>query len=81
MSENPATGEALAGVRLDDASSYERTVGRSAEAFTRWRSVPAPVRGQVVRAIGDEIRRHKDALGALVSLEVGKIRSEGLGEV
>lgn len=81
VSENPATGEALAGVRLDDASSYERTVGRSAEAFTRWRSVPAPVRGQVVRAIGDEIRRHKDALGALVSLEVGKIRSEGLGEV
>lgn len=39
VSENPATGEALAGVRLDDASSYERTVGRSAEAFTRWRSV------------------------------------------
>lgn len=81
VSNNPATGQPIAGVTLDDASSYERTVAQSAEAFIRWRSVPAPARGQVVRAIGDEIRKHKDALGALVSLEVGKIRSEGLGEV
>ncbi len=81
LSEDPTTGEPIAGVKLDTADSYERTVAQSAEAFKRWRSVPAPVRGQVVRAIGDELRKHKDALGALVSLEVGKIRSEGLGEV
>ena len=78
---NPTTGAPIAGVRLDDADSYERTVASSAAAFKAWREVPAPVRGQVVRAIGDEFRRHKDALGDLVSLEVGKIRSEGRGEV
>ncbi len=79
--ENPATGEPIAGVRLDDADSYEQTVARSVEAFKRWRTVPAPVRGQVVRAIGNELRSHKEALGELVALEVGKIRSEGIGEV
>lgn len=77
----PSTLESLTALRLDDAESYERTAARAAEAFKTWRLVPAPVRGQVVRAIGDELRRHKDALGALMSLEVGKIRSEGLGEV
>ncbi len=77
----PATLETLARVRLDDAESYEHTAERATAAFARWQLVPAPMRGQVVRAIGDELRRHKEALGALVSLEVGKIRSEGLGEV
>jgi aldehyde dehydrogenase (NAD+) len=81
ISENPATGEPIAGIRLDDAASYEKTVSQSVETFKAWRLVPAPVRGQIVRAIGDELRRHKDALGALVSLEVGKILAEGLGEV
>jgi aldehyde dehydrogenase (NAD+) len=80
-SVNPATAEPIGGVRLDDESSYERTVGDAVESFKRWRRVPAPVRGQVVRAIGDELRRHRDALGELVSLEVGKIRAEGIGEV
>lgn len=80
-SENPATGEPIAGVRLDDAGSYERTAADAVESFRRWREVPAPVRGQVVRAIGDELRRLKEPLGELVSLEVGKIRSEGVGEV
>lgn len=78
---NPSTGAPLAGVKLDDASSYERTIERAAAAFKAWREVPAPVRGQVVRAIGDEFRRFKAPLGDLVSLEVGKIRSEGHGEV
>jgi aldehyde dehydrogenase (NAD+) len=81
VSEDPTTGQPIADVKLDDASTYERTVAQSVDAFKRWRAVPAPARGQVVRAIGDELRKHKDALGALVSLEVGKIRSEGLGEV
>ncbi len=81
LSENPATGRPIAGVRLDDAESYEGTLAGATEAFDRWRRVPAPVRGQVVRAIGDEFRRHREALGELVSLEVGKIRAEGVGEV
>lgn len=78
---NPATGKPIAAVKLDDAATYERIVTESQEAFKRWREVPAPVRGQVVRAIGDEFRKHKEALGALVTLEVGKIYQEGLGEV
>jgi aldehyde dehydrogenase (NAD+) len=78
---NPATGGPLASIKLDDEASYERTVNESVEAFRRWREVPAPERGQVVRAIGDEFRKHKTALGELVSLEVGKIRQEGMGEV
>jgi aldehyde dehydrogenase (NAD+) len=80
-SHNPTTGEPIAYVRLDDAASYERTVAASLQAFLKWRELPAPARGQIVRAIGDEFRKHKDALGELVSLEVGKIRQEGLGEV
>src|ERR1051325_2749326 len=65
---NPATGAPLASIKLDDEASYERTINESVEAFRRWREVPAPERGQVVRAIGDEFRRHKAALGELVSL-------------
>ncbi len=79
--ENPATGEPIAGVKLDDATSCERTIAGAAETFKTWRAVPAPVRGQVVRAIGDEYRKHRETLGALVALEVGKIRAEGIGEV
>jgi aldehyde dehydrogenase (NAD+) len=80
-SDNPTTGKPIAAVTLDDPASYERTIAQSVDAFTRWRTIPAPERGQVVRAIGDEFRKYKAALGELVSLEVGKIRQEGLGEV
>lgn len=51
------------------------------EEKVRWVTTPAPIRGEIVRQIGDELRKKKDALGALVSLEMGKIRSEGLGEI
>jgi aldehyde dehydrogenase (NAD+) len=78
---NPTTGQPIASIKLDDEASYERTIAESEQAFRRWREVPAPERGQVVRAIGDEFRKHKAALGELISLEVGKIRQEGLGEV
>jgi aldehyde dehydrogenase (NAD+) len=81
VSENPATGEPIASVRLDDAAAYEREIAGAVETFRTWREVPAPVRGQVVRAIGEEFRRIKGPLGELVSLEMGKIRAEGLGEV
>ncbi len=79
--ENPATREPIAWVKPDDGASYERTIAAGADTFRAWREVPAPVRGQVVRAIGDEFRKHREALGELVSLEVGKIRAEGVGEV
>lgn len=78
---NPSTGKPIAGVTLDTAESYDAAVAAASAAFTKWRTVPAPERGLVVRAIGEEFRRHKNALGALVSMEVGKIRQEGLGEV
>jgi L-aminoadipate-semialdehyde dehydrogenase len=78
---NPATGEPLARVRLATAADYERVAATAEEAFREWRTWPAPRRGEVVRQLGDELRRHKEALGRLVSLEVGKVHSEGLGEV
>ncbi len=81
LSINPATGEPIAGVRLDDDKGYEAAASRVTQAFAKWRQVPAPERGLVVRAIGEELRKHRDALGELISLEVGKIRAEGVGEV
>ena len=81
VSLNPATGQPLAGVKLDGAAELEAAIERARAAFLKWRLVPAPERGEVVRRIGHALREHKDALGALVSMEVGKIRSEGLGEV
>jgi len=81
VSYSPTTGEPIAGVKLDTAESYEKAMSDAIEAFHTWRAVPGPVRGRMVRAIGDALREHKAALGELVSLEVGKIRSEGEGEV
>jgi aldehyde dehydrogenase (NAD+) len=81
VSENPTTGKPIAAVQPDTAETLEREIAGSVEAFKRWRAVPAPARGQVVRAIAEEIRRHHADLGELVSLEVGKIRAEGLGEI
>jgi aldehyde dehydrogenase (NAD+) len=78
---NPATGEPLAAVRLATGDDYERVATASIRAFHEWRTWPAPGRGEVVRQLGDELRRHKEELGRLVSLEVGKVVSEGLGEV
>ncbi len=78
---NPATGETIASVGLDDASDYERVVERAQEAFKRWRVTPAPARGEIVRQIGLAFREKKDDLGALESLEMGKIHAEGVGEV
>ena len=80
-STNPATGETLASIRLAGKAEYEQVVAAAQSAFERWRMVPAPKRGEIVRQIGDAMREHKDDLGALVTLEVGKILSEGLGEV
>jgi len=78
---NPATGEPLAAVRMATLDDYERVATASVQAFEEWRTWPAPQRGEVVRQLGEELRKHKEALGRLVTLEVGKILTEGLGEV
>jgi aldehyde dehydrogenase (NAD+) len=78
---SPITGAEVARVQSSTADDVRATVGRAREAFLAWRTVPAPVRGQLVRELGELLREHKADLGALVSIEAGKIRSEGLGEV
>jgi aldehyde dehydrogenase (NAD+) len=78
---NPATGEILGRVREATSEDYERVAQATVEAFHQWKRWPAPKRGEVIRALGDALRQHKEDLGLLVTLEVGKIRSEGLGEV
>jgi len=80
-SVNPTNNEVIGKVRTGSVADYDRCV-KSMQAVERmWAEYPAPKRGEIVRQIGDELRANKDALGALVSLEVGKIREEGLGEV
>ena len=78
---NPATGELLGRVRSATAADYERVIVSARKAFEQWRMVPAPKRGEAVRLIGEELRAHKSALGSLVTLETGKIKPEGDGEV
>jgi len=78
---NPATGDTLAKVRACTPEDYERLVDAARETFAQWRMVPAPKRGEAVRLIGNELRARKDALGTLVTLETGKIKAEGDGEV
>jgi aldehyde dehydrogenase (NAD+) len=80
-SKNPATGETIATVRQAGATEYEEVVAAAHDAFQRWRLVPAPKRGEIVRRMGDAMRAKKDALGRLITLEMGKILPEGLGEV
>jgi aldehyde dehydrogenase (NAD+) len=80
-SVNPSTGETLATVKTAGIADYECVMARAAEAFLEWRMVPAPARGEIVREIANELRLHKNELGALISLEMGKVRPEGLGEV
>jgi aldehyde dehydrogenase family 7 protein A1 len=78
---NPATGEKLARVKLANRDDYETCVANMNEAEIEWMQTPAPRRGEVVRQIGLKLRDYREELGSLVSLEMGKIKSEGLGEV
>jgi aldehyde dehydrogenase (NAD+) len=78
---NPATGKPLAQVRGATAEDYEDVMTAAVAAAAAWRRVPAPQRGEAVRLIGAELRDSKDALGSLVSMENGKIKAEGDGEV
>jgi aldehyde dehydrogenase (NAD+) len=81
VSASPATGEPLGTVPQATMAEYDAAVRAAQAAFPRWREVPAPKRGEIVRQIGEAFRRDKAALGQLVSQETGKILSEGLGEV
>lgn len=78
---SPVDGKPIASVYLASEEDYERLVAKSAAAFKEWRMVPAPKRGEIVRQIGLQLRKYKDALGALVSYEMGKSLQEGKGEV
>ncbi|RYJ06678.1 MAG: aldehyde dehydrogenase family protein, partial [Actinomycetales bacterium] len=81
VSRSPIDGQEIGRLRSHSAADVSAVVGEAHEAFLQWRSVPAPVRGALVRELGELLRKHKDDLGALVSVEAGKIVSEGLGEV
>ena len=78
---NPASGAVIAQVRPATEADYASVITSACEAAAAWREVPAPKRGEAVRLLGEELRRHKADLGMLVSLENGKILAEGLGEV
>ena len=81
IARSPITGGEIARLRSHTKDEVAETVAAAQDAFRTWRTVPAPVRGALVRELGELLREHKDDLGALVSIEAGKIRSEGLGEV
>ena len=78
---SPITGETMAELVSHSVQDVGAAIGRSEKAFREWRLVPAPRRGEFVRLLGEELRAAKEDLGRLVTLEVGKITSEGLGEV
>ncbi len=78
---SPVDGKKIASVFKASKDDYEKLVGLSQEAFTFWRKVPAPKRGDIVRQIGLKLREYKDPLGKLVAYEMGKSLQEGLGEV
>lgn len=81
ISINPTNGEAIGSIYRASFKDYEHVIKEAKQAFLTWRNVPAPKRGEVVRAIGEELRKCKDSLGTLVSLEMGKSKQEGDGEV
>ncbi|MBW9113374.1 aldehyde dehydrogenase family protein [Rhizobium cauense] len=80
-SYSPVTGEQLAALPVDSRETAAAKIDKASEAFQAWRLVPAPKRGELVRLLGEELRAVKTELGRLVSIEAGKIPSEGLGEV
>jgi aldehyde dehydrogenase (NAD+) len=78
---NPTTGEAIAQVVQASAATYEQVAAAAQQAFLHWREVPAPKRGLLIRDLSQALREFKEPLGDLVTLEMGKIRAEGHGEV
>ncbi|MCU0322901.1 MAG: aldehyde dehydrogenase family protein [Chitinophagaceae bacterium] len=80
-SHSPVDGSFIGAVQATDLAAYEQVITQAQSAFLEWRNWPAPKRGEVVRQLGDALRTHKDALGKLVSYEMGKSLQEGYGEV
>jgi aldehyde dehydrogenase (NAD+) len=80
-SVNPTTDTVIAKIHASSAADYETVIARAQAAFKVWRTTPAPRRGEAVRLCGEALRAHKDALGSLVALEMGKSKPEGDGEV
>ncbi|MFZ9661432.1 MAG: aldehyde dehydrogenase family protein [Chitinophagaceae bacterium] len=80
-SKSPVDGHLIGTVHMGGAKDYDQVVDTAQQAFLVWRNLPAPKRGEIIRQIGDRLRLHKDALGKLVSYEMGKSLQEGLGEV
>jgi len=80
-SYSPVDGELIGSVSITSKKDYEKVIRTAQKAFSEWREVPAPKRGEIVRQYGDELRKYKEPLGQLVSYEMGKSLQEGLGEV
>ncbi|MHC5110178.1 MAG: L-piperidine-6-carboxylate dehydrogenase [Planctomycetota bacterium] len=80
-SSSPINGEVIGSIAQATPEEYERIVSRAHEAFLKWRTTPAPRRGETIRVLGNALREHRDDLGALVTWEMGKIYAEGVGEV
>ncbi|XP_058836426.1 putative aldehyde dehydrogenase family 7 member A1 homolog [Topomyia yanbarensis] len=78
---DPASGDVIAEVKTGTLSDLESCITNGSIAYEQWKALPAPYRGEIVRQIGDELRKFKEPLGKLVSLEMGKILAEGVGEV
>ncbi len=78
---SPADGQFIGSVNQATKEDYEKVLQTAEDAFKKWRAVPAPKRGEIVRQIGDQLRKYKEPLGKLVSYEMGKSLQEGLGEV
>jgi len=81
ISYNPTTGEPIASVIQATSATYDQVVEQAQNAFQHWRTIPAPKRGLVVRDLGNALRDYTEPLGEMVTLEMGKIRAEGIGEV
>lgn len=78
---SPIDGDVIANLQADHSKSVNDKIALSDEAFKKWRDVPAPKRGELIRIFGNQLREHKKALGKLVTFECGKILEEGMGEV
>ncbi len=78
---DPASGETIAEVQTGTPADLEKCLVESVKAYNHWKNVPAPQRGSIIREIGERLREKRDSLGKLVSLEMGKIKAEGIGEV
>jgi aldehyde dehydrogenase (NAD+) len=80
-SYSPVDGKLIGKVQSTDENTFQKVVEQSRQAFQKWRLVPAPARGEIVRQIGTSLRKHKESLAKIVSYEMGKSYQEGLGEV